>query len=151
MAYFDAGNTAHLALIVTPLRSHPDLATVAASAEFDVIGQYTRKLPMPPVDPAYTLSQGYDKGNGTWVALAGFNPTVASVTDADLVTALRYTIADVLAWRLSLTDFNPGVQSFSTAIGISKSLRTDANRKFPPGHWGYRLDAWDIRPAVVCT
>lgn len=148
-AFFDATNTADTALVVRPLRTHDELVTVAAQAERDVIGIYTRRgAPVADFVNNFYTGRGYHKGNGVWVAIEGFDPDASAVTNADLVRALKDTIADVITWRLRKMGENPVFESVSTAIGISKTTRDSINDPFPPGEWDFRLKPYDLRQPV---
>lgn len=148
-SYFDATSTAHLALLTRSVRSHQDLATEAAKAERDVIMYYTvRQAPIEMYTSQFTLSRGYPKGNGVYVCLEGFDPDADNVDDAELVTALRDTIADVLTWRLSKYGESPLISGVSTAVGSSKTFNENATSDFPPRDWNWRLQRWDLRPPL---
>jgi hypothetical protein len=150
-AYFDAQSTADLALVVKDVRSYPDLSVTAAQAEWDVIEHFTRQFPAA-VDHVnnFYVGRGYHRGNGVYVALEGFNPDASAVDAAyaDLVTALKWTIADVISWRLSKYSEPPHVDSISTKGGSSKSFSKAREEWFPPGQWDARLKRWDIRLPV---
>lgn len=145
--YFDSTNTAHLLLIVHSVRAHKDIATVAEQSEYDVIEHFTRHYPAA-VDYVnnFYVGQGYHKGNGVYVALEGFNPDADAVDAAyaDLVTALRYTIADVINWRLSKYGESPLLESISTAQGVGKTFREEMKQDFPPD-WARRLKRHEIK------
>jgi hypothetical protein len=147
-AFFNATSTAHLALIAKPVRSHDDLATVAAQVERDVIAHYTQRHPgAQSYSSHFYLGRGYHKGNGFYVLLEGFNPDSDAVTDTDLKQALIDTIADVITWRLAKRGEAGAMgilDSISTAIGVSKSFDDDAKEPFPPGQWDFRLQDWQI-------
>lgn len=148
--YFDANNTAHLALVVRDSRGNRDLATVAEQSEYDVIEHFTRHYPAATdyVDNFY-VGQGYHKGNGVYVALEGFNPDASAVATAyaDLVTALRYTIADVISWRLSKYGESPLVSAVNTAQGVGKTFKNEAMGDFPP-YFERRLKRHEIKLPV---
>ena len=148
-SYFNATNTAHLALLTRSVRAHQDLATEAAKAERDVIMFYTlRQAPYEMYTSQFTLSRGYPKGNGVYVCLEGFDPDADVVDDEELVVALRDTIADVLAWRLTKYAESPLLGSVSTAVGSSKTFLENATADFPPRDWCWRLQRWDLRPPL---
>lgn len=145
--FFDATNTAHLSLITRSVRAHQDLAPVAQVAESDVIEQYTlRERPVENWTSQFYLGRGYAKGIGVYVCLEGFNPDADAVTDPELVTALRYTIADVITWRLIQYGESPLLSGVSTTAGGGKTFREDAFLRFPQGTWSWRLMRWDLRP-----
>jgi hypothetical protein len=144
-AYFVATNPDHTALLLAGIRAHPDLATIAAQVESDVVEYFTRRYPTAnDYANEFYVGRGYALGNGVYVGLLGYDPDASKVTDTALVTNLRQTIADVLTWRLSKTDLNPALASASTAIGVSKQAREEARFAFPPGHWDWRLRRWNI-------
>ena len=149
-AFFDATATADLALVTTTFRANADLVTLAAVTELDVIEQFTR--PEPPrssFNSEFFLSQGYALGQGDYVALRGFNPDADLVTDSGLKLALKYTIVDVLVWRLAKTDENPALQTVTTAQGQVRVKSQGFHEPFPPGDWSYRLRRWDLRQVNV--
>ena len=144
--FFDATSTAHLSLIVRAMRTHIDLPVVAEQAESDVIEQYTlRRTPAEDYSTNFYLGRGYSLGNGVYICLEGFNPDAAAVTDASLVKALRWTIADVISWRLTQYAENPQLSS-SGHQASAKAFREDAFDRFPPKDWDWRLRRWDLRP-----
>jgi hypothetical protein len=149
--YFDATSTADKALIVASLRGHADLPTVAEQAEWDVIEHFTRQFPAA-VDHVnnFYVGRGYHRGNGVYVALEGFQPDADAVESAyqELKTALKWTIADVISWRLSKYGESPIVSSISPQNGPSKSFRDEVKSDFPPGQWERRVKRWDIRLTV---
>jgi len=150
-AYFNATSTADLTLVVKDVRSYPDLSVVATQAEWDVIEHFTRQFPAA-VDHVnnFYVGRGYHRGNGVYVALEGFDPDASAVAAAyaDLVTALKWTIADVISWRLSKYSEAPHVDSISTKGGSSKTFSSSKDERFPPGQWDARLKRWDIRLVV---
>lgn len=148
-AFFVVTDTACAALITRVVRDHDDIASVAADAEADVIGHYTRQYPSAEYVNQFYVGAGYNKGNDVYVALRGFNPDADLVTDLELKRALQRTIAEVINWRLVRYGENPLLSSVSTAIGVSKSYRADASSMFPPTLWSRRLKEWDLRAPVV--
>lgn len=146
--FFTATSTSDVLLIVRSLRTHIDLTTIAMQAESDVIEHYTlRQAPMDEYATQFYTGRGYHKGNGMYVHLLGFDPDASVVTDSDLVTALKWTIADVINWRLTQYNENPLVTSEGAPRGTNKAFHEQAFDKFPPKDWDSRLRRWDIRPA----
>jgi hypothetical protein len=160
--YFVATATADVALVPKALRGHDDLETIATQAERDVVEQFTRQGPPDTGNASWTwgwgsttwdwsssIAQGYNKGNGFWVHLAGYTPDADDCEDVDLKAALKDTIAAVIAWRLARTAENAMVfTSVSTQAGLNKTFRDDVNSPFPPGDWAFRLKRWDRRLPV---
>ncbi len=154
MSYFSATATADLALITLALREHPDLPAIAAGAEADVIEHFTQYgAPGARSSDNFTYGSGYHLGNGYYVALRQYNPdpAVTTLTEPDLVTALKRVIATVVQWRLSKTGENEALQRVTTALGVGKERVSGFASQFPPTQWEYPLKRWDIRDPVFVT
>lgn len=150
--FFNATSTSDLSLIVRTVRAHQDLAIVATQVESDVIEQYTlRQNPSDDYTTQFYTGRGFAKGNGMYVHLLGFDPDASLVTDTDLVQALKWTIADVVSWRLIQYNENPMLLGEGAPRGTSKSFNENAFDKFPPKDWDYRLRRWDLRPPLYTT
>jgi hypothetical protein len=144
--YFESTSTAHLSLIPSALRAHNDLSAFAVQAEADVIEHYTTRVPgtQDYTTYFYTSGRGYNLGNGYFVVLEGYDPDADLCTDDALKRALRYTITDVLVWRLQkLGEGGAFLSSVATKSGGAKAFRDDFKRGFPPD-WNFRLSRWEL-------
>lgn len=152
MAYFNVNDKEHTDLLPAAVRVHPDLALVGADVATDVVEFFTKH--MPATSGHYTgfySGEAYNAGNSTYVFLRGYNPDSTVVTDSALVTALRRTIADVIAWRLGKRNEALHLASVTTQLGVGKQFKDDIIHPFPPGAWWYRLRRWDCRPVQYST
>lgn len=157
-SYFVATSTSDILLVMRSFRSHGDLETVAAEAESDVIGHYTRRWPHAYPYTPFPLGwdffgsgwagRGFDLGDGAWVMLHNYVPDASSCTDASLVLALKRTIADVVTWRLAKYGTNYLLHKNQSAPGQRTDFRDDVREPFPPGEWEFRLKPWDLRDAI---
>lgn len=122
-----SGETTDLLLLPAGQRGHDELAAVAASAEADVLAQYTGlvfRTGCITVD-AGTVVERY-------VYLKGYSidPTLSA---ASFAIAFRREIARVIRWRLDQWQKKPLLTSESTGQGATaKSYRADAEAMFPP-------------------
>lgn len=167
--YFDYASADDKKLLLSSHRTHPDLETVAALAEADVIEHYTERPPEilytarlgARVDGLITGATGRFEDVTTTgqpssatvaqrrVYLLGYK-TDSGHADVDpaLKTALKRAIAEVINWRLSRLTREPAVDSASDGGGKSRSFSPNSQDAFPP-EWSRRLEPFDSREGLV--
>lgn len=151
-AFFDP--SADAALVRMEFRDSPELATVAASAEYDVIDFYTKtgrdmrwtagRTLLPTFVESVDVNLGpFEVAPNMFVMLRQFNvdPTVC---DAVLAGALRRTIAGVIDWRMQQMSYDPLLTNKS-AGDKHATMRANANEPYPR-NWNRLLDKFDTRP-----
>src|SRR6266550_3020466 len=148
------------AMLPVAVRNHPDMVMLAGISEADIIDYYTETpsywwlatsqlgfiqypwgwggLENPGVD----ISANQTTAVKLRVYLKGFRPDVNNTTgtgstdplvDLSLASALRRTVAWVLAWRLhQWKNWEPGESSVSAEVGKSRTFKATAEDAFPP-------------------
>ena len=143
--YFNPDDVDDQRLLPAMIRGAQDLAEAAASAEADVLNEFT--VAFLPDDnfrltyrPATQLA-----GTNRWVFLRGYteDPDDPAV-DAGLKMALKRAIAEVVRWRLRTWKIDPTVQAQGTGEGASISYRENTVEPFPL-YWSRWLQAYDTR------
>lgn len=124
--YFNSGSDT--ALIHLSVRTHAELATVAAAVEDDVLRRFT--LGFNSTDREVYL-EGYE--------------TDADSADTSLKDALRRTIGEVTSHRLRHYDDKRGVVSESRGARSVTYASGDSGDPDWPDGWDYRLADFDIR------
>jgi len=147
-SYFNTGTDT--ALLHPSVRTHAELANIAAAAEYDVIQAYTYRVKgksfnsqvqIQPDGPYYYTTEDYV------VYLDGFNPDAdhANVS-ALLKEALQRTIADVISHRI-LNINSAGGSILEEKRGRRTIKYADAKDLLYPEDWDSRLASFDLRPA----
>lgn len=131
---FDINNPNHVGRLRPDYRDYSDLENVAAFAEREILGFYTRRT------PAYG---SYQAGPNSFVLLRGFNPD-PMLTEPMLLESLLDTTAVLIEWKVALSDASP-IESSRAADrdGATITMRPEARFRFPP-HWNSRLREFSL-------
>jgi hypothetical protein len=118
-----------LALLPPAIRDYADMANVAASAEEDVLAEFTRDR-IDDGGLAVILDENTPVERFVW--LKGYAPDPFDAEDA-FVAAYRREIANVIRWRIARDDKKPNVDSETASSSrTTRSYRSDAEERFPP-------------------
>jgi len=112
MSYFDVTNTDCLELLPPPFRTHPHLEYAAATAEREVKEWFRREN--TAVADGYNLSATAVNTPVTHIALHLYTDDASLCTDAELVQAIQYEVANILTYR-----FETGRISASGAASLN--------------------------------
>lgn len=144
--FFDSGKQADRDLLHSSVRDHAELPYVVNSVEWEIIDYYKQRPDVP-----LFFRSGYENLstlNEIDVRLIDYKEDDPTGSDADLIEALRRTIADVASWVLRNYDTTQGINSIKQGQrSITYMGNAPSWRDWPDG-WNHKLRNFDDREAV---